>query len=207
MTATNSFTVLDMAKEVMNYDPDLLLVYDGHNEFYGALGISSHESIGKYRWLTMLNLQMIHVKTFMLLRDLYATITTFLHHTPASRLPSTLMETLAFGQYIPFGSDEYNSCLDIFKANLIRSEKPFREQKHSCYFGNTGIQSSGYAAVHFTSIKRNFGKKHDALPAIDGFSRRSLAWRSYCPCRFRISCGDSERLVASRCSLRSCQMP
>ena len=118
MTATNSFTVLDMAKEVMNYEPDLLIVYDGHNEFYGALGISSHESIGKYRWLTMLNLQLIHLKTFMLLRELYATVTSLLHHSPASRSPGTLMETLAFGQYIPFGSDEYNSCLDIFKENL-----------------------------------------------------------------------------------------
>ena len=32
MTAVNSFTVLDMVKELPEYEPDLILVYDGHNE-------------------------------------------------------------------------------------------------------------------------------------------------------------------------------
>ena len=49
MTATNSFTALDLATELPAYDPDLIVVYDGHNEFYGALGVASRESVGQSR--------------------------------------------------------------------------------------------------------------------------------------------------------------
>src|SRR6202142_1093292 len=44
MTATNSFTVLDIARELGGVSPDCIIVYDGHNEFYGALGVASRES-------------------------------------------------------------------------------------------------------------------------------------------------------------------
>ena len=46
MTATNSFTTLDFARELVDCQPDLYIVYDGHNEFYGALGVASRESPG-----------------------------------------------------------------------------------------------------------------------------------------------------------------
>ena len=44
--------------EVIEHNPDLLLIYAGHNEYYGALGVGSTESIGNARWLvkTYLNL-------------------------------------------------------------------------------------------------------------------------------------------------------
>jgi len=55
MTATNSYTAADLARDVVNYEPDLIIDYDGHNEFYGALGISSNESLGGSRFLTDLS--------------------------------------------------------------------------------------------------------------------------------------------------------
>src|SRR6201985_1463478 len=41
LTAFNSYTVLDFGREVLQYQPDAVLVYTGHNEYYGALGIGS----------------------------------------------------------------------------------------------------------------------------------------------------------------------
>lgn len=40
-TAVASFPVFDMARKTLAYDPDLLIVYAGHNEFYGAFGVAS----------------------------------------------------------------------------------------------------------------------------------------------------------------------
>jgi tetratricopeptide (TPR) repeat protein len=118
MTATNSFTVNDMARDLVRYKPDLFIVYDGHNEFYGALGIASHESLGKYRWLTDLSLRLIHLKTFVLLRSALDGITSLFHkHEPQSQT-ATLMETLAMGQYIPYGSNLYRDGMKIFRENL-----------------------------------------------------------------------------------------
>ena len=46
LTAVNSYTVLGFAKELIRYKPDAVLIYTGHNEFYGTLGVGSSSRIG-----------------------------------------------------------------------------------------------------------------------------------------------------------------
>ena len=118
MTATNSFTTLDMARDLMDYQPDLLLVYDGHNEFYGALGAASHESFGGSRWLTNLSLRAIHLRTFVLIRDAIAGALRLAGSEDKAQPLGTMMERLARGQFIPYGSPTYDSGLETFRANL-----------------------------------------------------------------------------------------
>lgn len=115
MTATNSYTVLDLAKEVVNYQPDLLLVYDGHNEFYGALGIASHEHVGGTHWAVKLHLWLVHQRIYNLVRNMIALLAPSSQTAPAS---GTLMERLAQGKYIPWGNSEYRECLENFKRNI-----------------------------------------------------------------------------------------
>jgi tetratricopeptide (TPR) repeat protein len=118
MTATNSFTVVDMARDVVEYEPDLIIVYDGHNEFYGALGISSNESPGNSRWLTQSYLRLLHFRTFLLLRDAYARAAGLFR--PRATVPSrgTMMEKMSYGNYIAYGSPTYRSALSMFEGNL-----------------------------------------------------------------------------------------
>jgi len=118
MTATNSFTVLDLARELVDYQPDLFIVYDGHNEFYGALGIASRESVFGSRWLTQLYLRLVHFRTFQLLRDLYVTFARWFGERHEHGEGGTMMERLARGQYIPYGSDTYWKGYEIFEANV-----------------------------------------------------------------------------------------
>ncbi len=47
MTAINSYAVADFAREVRAYQPDLLVLYLGHNEYYGAFGPASTASFGR----------------------------------------------------------------------------------------------------------------------------------------------------------------
>lgn len=46
MTAINSYAVLDFVKELKQAQPDLFMLYLGHNEYYGALGAASRASFG-----------------------------------------------------------------------------------------------------------------------------------------------------------------
>ncbi|HVF39381.1 MAG TPA: hypothetical protein VM939_05725, partial [Gemmatimonadaceae bacterium] len=48
MAATNSYTIADLADEVVDRKPDAVLIYGGHNEYYGALGAGSTESLGSF---------------------------------------------------------------------------------------------------------------------------------------------------------------
>jgi tetratricopeptide (TPR) repeat protein len=118
MTATNSFTVLDMAKEVIDYQPDLIIVYDGHNEFYGALGAASNESIGNSRFLVNLYLNLLKYKTFLFIRNSFNKIFTIFHEENKEISRVTLMETMSRGQYVPFGSSTYWKAYKNFEGNL-----------------------------------------------------------------------------------------
>lgn len=46
-TAVASFPVLGMMTEALEYEPDLVIVYAGNNEYYGAYGVSSLHSAGR----------------------------------------------------------------------------------------------------------------------------------------------------------------
>ncbi len=46
MTAVGSATVRDFTAEVLAHEPDLLILYTGHNEFYGAAGAAAHRAQG-----------------------------------------------------------------------------------------------------------------------------------------------------------------
>jgi tetratricopeptide (TPR) repeat protein len=45
-TAVATFPVLDMLTQALAYQPDLVVIYAGHNEFFGAYGVASLQSGG-----------------------------------------------------------------------------------------------------------------------------------------------------------------
>src|SRR5580704_8238412 len=51
LTAVNSYTVEGFAREAVHYEPDAVLIYAGHNEYYGALGVGSTNRLGGSPWL------------------------------------------------------------------------------------------------------------------------------------------------------------
>jgi tetratricopeptide (TPR) repeat protein len=118
LTATNSYTTVDIARELVDYQPDLLIVYDGHNEFYGALGIASRETLGSSRWIAHAYLRLIRVRTFQLLRNIVSQITSLVSPPTPTEGRGTMMERLSRGKYIPYASPTYNDALLIFKENL-----------------------------------------------------------------------------------------
>jgi Tetratricopeptide repeat len=118
LTATNSFTTLDIAREIFPYRPDLIIVYDGHNEFYGALGVASNESVGVSRFFTEAYLRLIHLRSFVLLRDFVAVVAERFPARPGADATGTMMERLARGQLVPYNSSTYRIGLASFRVNL-----------------------------------------------------------------------------------------
>ena len=46
ISAISSYTLYDQVAEILQQEPDAILIYAGHNEFYGALGVGSNENLG-----------------------------------------------------------------------------------------------------------------------------------------------------------------
>lgn len=119
MPAVSSYTVRDVALELGDYQPDLLLIYAGHNEFYGGLGLGSTESLGRQRWLINLYLALRDYKTFQLLGNMLAALQHAISDpAPAGEDGGTLMERMAGERHIPYHSDLFFRAADNFAGNI-----------------------------------------------------------------------------------------
>lgn len=128
MTAANSYTALDMLRELDKYQPDLIVYYGGHNEFYGALGIASNQLGGLSRLAALFYLRLIRFRTFQLLQNvIHATVSMFSHRN-GTLSHGTEMERVARGKLVPYESTEYKEAYSIFKENLLSMRKYCRKE-------------------------------------------------------------------------------
>jgi hypothetical protein len=113
LTAVNSWTLLDFTDEVLEVEPDLILIYAGHNEYYGALGVASLESLGSSRFIIGLNLYLNRFRIFRLFRDGWRLL------SPSSGRPEgTLMKRIVKERLIPFDNPLYQAGLEQFEQNM-----------------------------------------------------------------------------------------
>ena len=122
MAAINSYTLLDLVDEIIEQSPDAILIYTGHNEYYGALGVGSAQSLGNWRWLINTYLKLQYFKTFILLRDFLGWAKTefnnLFYKEDGTDPSATLMERIVAEQTIPYGSDLYEKGKEQFKENM-----------------------------------------------------------------------------------------
>ncbi len=122
MAAVNSYTLLDLMDEVLDQLPDALLIYAGHNEYYGALGIGSVQSLGSWRGMINTYLRLQSFRTFILLRDFIGWVRIGLGglfaDNEAVDPSATLMSRIVSEQTIPFESDLYKIGKAQFEGNM-----------------------------------------------------------------------------------------
>lgn len=117
LAAVNSYTVRDFVSELVDYEPDAFVVYLGHNEFYGALGIGSTESLGRWRGLVHFYMSLREMRLFLLLRDGLISLRSIFQSKEAGRGGSTLMESMVRNKTIPLYGPDYQAAREIFEAN------------------------------------------------------------------------------------------
>lgn len=122
IAAINSFTLLDFIDEVLEQRPDAILIYAGHNEFYGALGAASTVSLGQSNAWARLYLSLQHFKVFVLLRDTVNRAMPLIRRpaSPSARDKNfpTLMGQVIGEEQIPLGSATYERGKIQFRENL-----------------------------------------------------------------------------------------
>ena len=118
LSAVNTYTILDMLPGVLEQKPNLILIYAGHNEYYGALGVGSMESLGTFRSFVKLVLYLNKYKTVQLIRNIISGIFSLFASKNLEESPGTLMSRMAKDQYIPMNSDKYTIGLEQFEGNM-----------------------------------------------------------------------------------------
>ena len=109
----NSYQVLDIAKKLPQYDPDLLIIYMGHNEIYGPLGVASNVALGTSRDVISLILRLREIKIFQLANNIYSKL----------RAPSNRVE-------------KEGSPYKMMVNSSLAPDHPLREQAIENFRGN-----------------------------------------------------------------------
>lgn len=74
MSAVNSYTLLDFAAEIAAIEPDVVLVYAGHNEYLGLLGVGSAFSVSGSQSLNRAFLALRGLRIFQGLRRVLSSL-------------------------------------------------------------------------------------------------------------------------------------
>ena len=114
MTAINSYAILDFARQLGRYDPDLFIVYAGHNEFYGALGVGSASRAGGNRSLTLVKMRLAKLRTYQLVSE--TMFRAFSKSRPATG--RTLMASMVREKRIRLEDGVHRDAEEIYRANL-----------------------------------------------------------------------------------------
>jgi len=117
MSAINSYTIRDLMPELLKKEPNLVLIYLGHNEYYGALGVGSMESLGSSRFIVNTTLWLNKFKTIELLKNIVKALSGILS-SESKITGGTMMAQLAKEKLIEYNSDIYWDGISQFEDNL-----------------------------------------------------------------------------------------
>ncbi|MBL4942172.1 MAG: hypothetical protein JKY81_10970 [Colwellia sp.] len=148
MAAVNSYTLLDFVDEIIEQQPDLVLIYAGHNEYLGIMGVGSAFAAKGGRLATLMHLKFKNWRLYQLLQKLYVVV--FSANTPLSKTNETLMSQVAKEKEIVFGSDLYQQGIEQFTGNMSLILAKYQTAGIPVVIGNLVSNESGQ--IPFSSV-------------------------------------------------------
>jgi tetratricopeptide (TPR) repeat protein len=195
MAAVNSYTLEDFADEIIAMQPDAVVVYAGHNEFLGFLGVGSAMRFAASPSLTRAFLAVRDWRLFQLMSRAYAS------WRPAPAAPTlsadeSLMARVAGERSITLNSGLFQQGMRQFEDNLARLLAKYRAAGIPVLIGTlvsnerdqaplavlAGVQTEAAGAskmAYFAAQDDEQAGKYDS-------ARKGYAWsRDLDPLRFR----------------------
>jgi lysophospholipase L1-like esterase len=126
ITAVCSYTLLDLADDIIKIEPDAVIVYAGHNEYYGVLGVGSSQQLGRVRGLVRFYQRLSRLRIVRLMSKVHGAIMSGRTAGIISRPNSTLMERMVLEKEIPFGSKLYQQGVSQFRGNMTRLAEKYK---------------------------------------------------------------------------------
>jgi lysophospholipase L1-like esterase len=181
LTAVNSYTVLGFARELVDYEPDAVLIYAGHNEYYGALGVGSTENVGSKPALVNLILKARELKLVQLTTNVLKKFVNLLAPQTKSRSASR-MELMAADQKIPFGSNRYNDGIRQFRQNMSQALQILSSRDIPVFLSNVVANEADlkpFVSFEVEKVKYpGFKTKYNA--ALKAFKQKNIAEANIC---------------------------
>lgn len=175
LTAVNSYTVLGFSKEIVRYQPDAVLVYTGHNEYYGALGVGSTNRIGGSPRLVNFLLRLREYKVVQLMTKMIGGVGR-IFSSDKSKSGKTRMELMVADQQIGYGSPQFFWGIEQFRENMDQA---------------LGIFSRAHVPVFFSNLVSNEKDLRPFVSLPDGSRMASTFRQQYNQGQQALGAGDS----------------
>ncbi|CAL1517980.1 hypothetical protein [Chitinophaga sp. MM2321] len=197
LTAVNSYTVAGFAKELVHYQPDAVLIYTGHNEYYGCLGAGSTDKIAGNPFIIHTILKLREFRLTQLFANVLDKITSP-GRAAGPESGKARMELMVAEQQIPYGSvlyergiRQFSTNMDqtlqllngahvpVFISNLVSSEKdlfPFISMPVD------SVSYPGFAAAYTRA--EQLLQRGDSLAALSGFLAANNIYGAHAGCNY-----------------------
>ncbi len=154
-SAISTYTLFDQVDEILEQKPDAIMIYAGHNEFYGALGVGSNENLGRFPGFVRFYLKLQRYKTFMFLREMIVSSGQWFAQVMGNSSPvtGTLMERIISDQSIELNGPEYELAMIQFRSNMEAIISRFEERNIPVYIST--IASNVKDQAPFVSIEED----------------------------------------------------
>ncbi|MBN1302438.1 MAG: SGNH/GDSL hydrolase family protein, partial [Melioribacteraceae bacterium] len=164
ITAHNSYTIADLADEVLEQEPDLILIYAGHNEYYGVLGVGSSVAYGNSRFVTKLMIFLNRTKTYQLINYLVKWGAGLLSEKEKPEFTDeTLMARVIGESQILYNSEIYHAGIRQFRDNLNEFLNKINKAGINVIIGQLAFN---YLQKPFISVSADENKNADSLFAL-----------------------------------------
>lgn len=144
MTAVNSHTLLDQADEIIEQRPDAVMIYAGHNEYYGVFGVGSTQWAGRSRALVRAYLALRDLRIVQLLNDILPSAA---GPQEGGVAPRSAMELMAGNRQITLGSPAYQRGMEQFRANLAELLSRYQEHGVPVFIGTVASNERDQAPL------------------------------------------------------------
>ncbi len=148
ISAISSYTLFDQVNEIIEQKPDAILLYAGHNEFYGALGVGSNENLGGFPGFVRFYLKLQRFKTFMFLRTIIVDTGKWFAETFSDKKidqSATLMERIVNSRSIELGSPQYELAMVQFESNISAIVNRFSDEGIPIFIGSVASNLKDHA--------------------------------------------------------------
>ncbi|MFT4938316.1 MAG: lysophospholipase L1-like esterase [Paraglaciecola sp.] len=149
MASVNTYTMLDFVDEIIQIEPDLVLIYAGHNEYLGVMGVGSAFASKGGREATLLYLKLKEFKIYRLVESVYYKV--FTSGETEKTDERTLMAKVAREKEIPYGSELYQQGVAQFAGNMSLLLDKYEKADIPVVLGN--LVSNEQDQIPFSAIK------------------------------------------------------
>jgi lysophospholipase L1-like esterase len=186
MTAVNSYTLWDLKDHLLPLEPDAIVIYAGHNEYYGAFGAgSTMYSLGNRIWLKRLTLRLKNSALYSLLEGLIMRPPTGADAVAARG--RTMMAQVVGDRSIVFGDEVFEAGLSQFRTNISDVVETFAEKDIPVYLATVASNIRSQPPLGESEVAMSAYAEAGALSGTDSTAalERFLRARDLDDIRFR----------------------